>query len=60
MPDERKELNKTTPQPQESDRMSADKGNVSKSEIEVLERKTKAMIALGHEILNRLQELKAA
>jgi hypothetical protein len=29
-------------------------------EIEILERKLKAMIALGEEALNRLKELKAA
>lgn len=33
---------------------------VRDKEIEVLERKLKAMIALGEEALNRLKELKAA
>jgi hypothetical protein len=32
----------------------------TKAEIEVIERKTRAMIALGEEVLNRLQELKAS
>lgn len=31
-----------------------------KAEIEILERKARAMIALGQEILNRLREMKAA
>ena len=56
MPDKQQ---KDSTNPPKSDRMSASE-RAPKSEIEILERKTKAMIALGHEILNRLQELKAA
>jgi hypothetical protein len=47
--------------------MKADGGNYanisarpSKAEIEIIERKTRSMIALGEEILNRLEELKAS